>query len=108
MDSYKVVLLPHASGQLNQYISYLQYNLRNDQAARSVWRDAVETQKRLSEIAKYLKFCEDPVLKNLGYRIIHFKSHRYLMIYRIEDDIVYVDAVYHSLQDYEALFSDSL
>lgn len=34
-------------------------------------------------------------------RVIHFKRHNYFMLYRIHDDIVYVDVIYHDLQDYE-------
>lgn len=37
----------------------------------------------------------------LGYRRINFKSHRYFMLYRVEEDKVYVDNIFHELQDYE-------
>lgn len=30
------------------------------------------------------------------------------MIYRIEGTTVYVDAIYHQLQDYENIFADEL
>ena len=45
-------------------------------------------------------------LKKHGYHIIHFMRHRYLMLYRIEGTIAYVDAIYHQLQDYENTFAD--
>ena len=32
---------------------------------------------------------------------IHFKRHKYFMLYRIEGDKVYVDGIYHDSQDYE-------
>lgn len=31
----------------------------------------------------------------------NFLSHRYFMLYRIENDTVYVDNIFHELQDYE-------
>ncbi len=34
--------------------------------------------------------------------------HRYLMLYRIEDATVYIDAIYHHLQNYENTFADEL
>jgi plasmid stabilization system protein ParE len=40
-------------------------------------------------------------LKELGYRRINFLSHRYFMLYRIENDTVYVDNIFHELQDCE-------
>lgn len=36
MDSYEVIITPHALSQLNDYVSYIQYTLFNDQAAESV------------------------------------------------------------------------
>lgn len=32
---------------------------------------------------------------------VKFKSHRYFMLYRVEEDKVYVDNIFHELQDYE-------
>lgn len=57
MDSYNVIISPKALSQLSSYIDYLQYTLLNDQAAHSVWQDAIETRKRLSIIAGSLKLC---------------------------------------------------
>lgn len=108
MDSFNVIISPKALFQLNSYIDYLQYTLLNDQAARNVWQDALETRKRLSEAAGSLDFCTHPLLKKNGYHIIHFLRHRYLMLYRIEGRTVYVDAIYHQLQDYENIFADDL
>ena len=32
---------------------------------------------------------------------VNFLSHRYFMLYRVEGDTVYVDNIFHELQDYE-------
>jgi hypothetical protein len=48
MDSFNVIISPKALSQLNSYIDYLQYTLLNDQAAYSVWQDALETQGQKS------------------------------------------------------------
>ena len=104
MDSYNVIISPKALSQLNSYIDYIQYTLLNVQAALSVWKDAMETRNRLSTMAESLKLCAHPQLKNLGYHAIHFKNHRYIMLYRIDGADVFVDAIYHQLQDYENNF----
>ena len=65
------------------------------------------TIERLSYMASGLKLC-DPRLRDLGYRTIHFKRHNYFMLYRIQDDMVYVDAIYHNLQNYENISSSPL
>lgn len=31
----------------------------------------------------------------------NFLNHRYFMLYRIEDHVVFVDNIFHELQDYE-------
>lgn len=104
MDSYNIIISPKALSQLNSYIDYIQYTLLNDQAARNVWQDAIETKERLAMIAGSLKLCAHPELKRLGYHTINFKNHRYIMLYRINSAFVYVDAIYHQLQDYENTF----
>ena len=52
-------------------------------------------------MAESLKLCENPRLQMFGYRRINFLSHRYFMLYRIEEDIVFIDNIFHELQDYE-------
>lgn len=52
-------------------------------------------------MAGSLKLCDDSKLRALGYRTIHFKHHKYFMLYRIQDGKVYVDGVYHDSLDYE-------
>lgn len=108
MDSFEVIISPKALAQLNNYIDYLQYTLLNDQAAYNMWQDALETRNQLSKVAGSLKPCSHPQLKKNGYRAINFQRHRYLMIYRVEGQTAYVDAIYHQLQDYENTFVDEL
>lgn len=106
MDSYNVIISPKALSQLSAYIDYIQYTLLNEQAARTVWQDALETRSRLSLVAESLKYCKHPLLKERGYRLICFRRHRYVMLYRVVGADVYVDAIYHQLQDFENVFAD--
>ncbi|MDE7311720.1 MAG: type II toxin-antitoxin system RelE/ParE family toxin [Eubacterium sp.] len=108
MDLFEVIISSKALSQLNSYIDYLQYTLLNDQAAYNLWQDALATRDQLSKIAASLKLCSHSELKKNGYRAINFLRHRYLMLYRIEGQYVYVDAIYHQLQDYENTFTDEL
>ncbi|MCM1125964.1 MAG: hypothetical protein NC429_05775 [Lachnospiraceae bacterium] len=61
MDSFDVIISPKALAQLNGYIDYIQYTLMNDQAAYNIWQDALDTRKKLSEVAGSLKFCVYPL-----------------------------------------------
>ena len=108
MDTYKVILSPHAYAQIVDHHDYLRFSLLNEQAAESMWRDAFETVRRLSAVAGSLRFCRTYELRKRGYRLIRFKSHRYVMIYRVEAQTVLIEAVYHELQSYESLFLKNL
>jgi plasmid stabilization system protein ParE len=101
--NYKVVLTYIAEKQLDDILFYLTYVLKNEQAARNVWNDAMDTIGRLESVAGALKECDEPELAQFGYRRINFKFHEYLMLYTIEADTVYIDRIYHRLQDYKNL-----
>lgn len=98
---YKVILSSDAEEDLNQFIRYLLYEKKSRQAASNVLDDFEVTMQSLSHVAGSLKLCENPKLKALGYRKIRFLSHRYFMLFRIEENLVIVDNVFHELQDYE-------
>ena len=98
---YNVVLSAQAQMHFRKIIDYLIYELQNQQAAKSVVDDFDNTIVRLSHVAGSLKLCDDSVLRAKGYRTIHFRKHKYLMVYSIDEDRVYVEGIYHDLQDYE-------
>ena len=74
---------------------------KSKQAAKNFLDDFEATIQSLESIAGSLKLCDNPRLKELGYRRINFFSHRYFMMYRIVEDIVFIDNIFHELQDYE-------
>ena len=98
---YKIYLTEDAEKDLDSHIYYLLYEKRNPQAAQNVLDDFEITKKSLEHIAESLQLCDNPRLKKLGYRRINFKSHSYFMLYRIEDNLVIIDNIFHDLQDYE-------
>ena len=56
---------------------------------------------QFAQIAGSLKLCDAPKLRHLEYRTNHLKRHRYFLLYKIIDNIVRVDGIYHDLQNYE-------
>lgn len=98
---YKVVITSDAEDDLDKFIKYLLFEKQNEQAARSLLNDFEATTQRLSQIAGSLKFCDNPNLRAFEYRKINFLTHRYFLLYRIEDKTVFVDNIFHELQDYE-------
>ena len=100
---YKVYVTDFATEQLDSYVGYIANCLKNKQAARAVMEDYCDTIKSLKICAGSLALLQDKDFKDLGYRRINFFKHRYFMLYRVVDDLVIVDAIYHSLQDYKKM-----
>lgn len=98
---YKVIVTEDAETDMDCFVHYLLFEKKNDQAASNLIDDFEDTIITLTHAAESFKVCENQHLMELGYRRINFKSHRYFMLYRVEDDTVYVDNVFHELQDYE-------
>ena len=71
---YKVVVTADAEEDLDQYIRYLLLVKKSEQAAKNVLEDFEATIQSLNN---------------------------YFMMYRIVEDIVFVDNIFHELQDYE-------
>ena len=102
---YKSALMSGAEEELDRFITYLLLEKKSDQAARNLLSDFEATKTSLSNVAGRLKLCDNPKLRELGYRRINFLSHRYFMLYRIENNTVYVDNIFHELQDYENIMN---
>ena len=106
--AYKVVITPMAEHRLSSYIGYTLNILKNRQAAKAIAEDAKATRIILSNTASMNEYCTNEELRRYGYRKIKFQKHRYIMIYRIDGDIVVVDGMFHELQDYENLFLNEI
>lgn len=98
---YKIVLMRGAEEDLDRFVAYLLFEKKSEQAAINLLNDFETTKTSLSTVAGSLKLCDNPKLRALGYRRINFLSHRYFMLYRIDNNTVYVDNIFHALQDYE-------
>lgn len=98
---YKVVITIDAENDLDQFINYLIYEKKSLQSANNLLDDFDSIIESLTHIAGSLKLCDNPRLRKLGYRRINFLKHIYFMLYRIVDNLVIVDNIFHELQDYE-------
>ena len=99
--TYKVVVTRDAEEDLDNFIKYLIIEKKNMQAAENVLNDYDATIESLRHVAGSLKLCYNSKLRQLEYRRINFLNHRYFMLYRIVDQIVFVDNIFYELQDYE-------
>lgn len=98
---YKVVVTRDAEEDLERFVKYLIIEKESMQAAENVLNDYDATIESLKHVAGSLKLCDNPRLRQSKYRRINFLNHRYFMLYRIEDNVVFVDNIFHELQDYK-------
>lgn len=98
---YKVVITLDAAEDLERFVKYLMDEKKSMQAAENILNDFDATIESLKHVAGSLKLCDNPKLCELEYRRINFLNHRYFMLYRIVDNVVFVDNIFHELQDYE-------
>lgn len=96
---YKVVITEDAEIDLDNFIRYLLFVKKSEQAAKNVLNDFEMTKTRLSVVAESLKECENTKLKD--YKRINFMNHRYFILYRVEENQAVVYHVFHELQDCE-------
>jgi len=99
--AYKVVVTADAVDDIERFIRYLIVEKKSPQSASAVLNDFEESIKTLAIAAESFKLCDNPKLREHGYRRKNFKRHRYFLMYRVVENTVYVDSVFHELQDYE-------
>ena len=96
---YNVEVTDFAFGQLDYIIN----ELMNPEAAANVLDDFDEAIHDLKVSAGAFKLCDEPELAEHGYRKYNLKRHRYILLYRLIDHDVFIDRIYHELQDYQNL-----
>lgn len=98
---YKVIFTENAMEDMDSIAEYLLFHLRNKQAANH-FIDSVENGKFvLSNSAESFQLCLNPRLRSKGYRRLNLDKTKYFLLYRTENSIVFIDGIYHQLQDYE-------
>ncbi len=98
---YKIVVTKDAEDDLDRFIKYLIFEKGSMQAAQNVLNDYDATIEILKHTAGSLKLCDNPRLRKLAYHRINLLNHRYFMVYRIVENVVFIDNIFHELQDYE-------
>ena len=98
---YRVEITDDALDDLDNILYHILFTLKNEQAAQNVLDDFDLTKNHLARVAGSIRLCENPRLRERGYRRLEFQKHNYFMMYRLEGDTAVVDAVFHDLQDFE-------
>lgn len=108
MALYEVRHTEIANKLMDDCIFYIAFQFGNSDAVTSLYHDIIETEERLKYSADSIKLCDDAYLAQKGYRKIKLKKHNYILIYQIIENMVFIEAMFHSLQDYENVFKSTI
>jgi plasmid stabilization system protein ParE len=98
---FNIVLSELAQEQYDKILYYISNTLQNTQAAQSVMQDFDSTAELLKTQAADYGYCNGERLRKLNLRKLHFLKHKYIFVYRIINNTVVIEGIYHELQDYE-------
>ena len=97
---YKLIITEQAEEQLEACVHYLLYQLKNQQAATHFLNEMEKLYDRLEDNPYQFPKCGDVYLEGRGYREAIIPKMEYLVIYRMENDTVYVLGIFHRLENY--------
>lgn len=98
--AYKLEITERAEQLLDQLVYYLLYRLKNEQAAGHLLDEISKVYDRLEENSYQFTESRDVYLKSKQYREAVTTDMNYAVIFKIEDDTVYVLGVFHGLENY--------
>lgn len=99
--AYKVVVTDNALRQLENITDYIIYHLHNKQAAGGILGDFQQACRDLTYLATSISICNDKYLAAKGYRKLALTHYKYLLLYQVRNEIVYVNGIFHMLEKYQ-------
>lgn len=98
---YNLIITERAEQLLDNAISYILYQLKNRQAAKHLLNSVERIYERLQENPFQFPECKDKYLEYKGYREAVFPDMKYIIIYRVENNNVFVLGIFHQSEQYE-------
>lgn len=98
---YNLIITERAEQLLDNTICYILYKLNNRQAAKHLLDNVERIYKRLQENPFQFPECRDKYLSYKGYREAVFPDMRYIIIYRVENNNVFVLGIFHQSEQYD-------
>ena len=90
----------HAEELLDDLVYYLIFRLKNDQAAAHLFDEIEKIYVRLEENPYQFPKSRDVYLNRLGYREAALTDMEYVIVFCIEEALVYVLGIFHQLENY--------
>lgn len=101
---YKLVITERADELLDKLVYYLLYELSNEQAALHLIREIEKLYIRIEDNPFQFPECRDTFLQYLGYHEAVIPGMKYLVIFKISQNKVYILGIFHELENYKEKF----
>ena len=98
--AYQIIATKESERLIEGCIDYILNTLIEPAAASHFVDELDKLYSRLEDNPFQFRCCSDESLANLGYRECQFSSMNYRLIFRIENELVYIVAVYHYSEDF--------
>ena len=100
--AYRLEVTLEGELRIEQRISYLINEKQNISAAIHLADNIELLYDRIANNPYEFPLCEDYALAIMGYRKAIMSDMNYKLIYKIEDDIIYVVGLFNDLEDYSS------
>ena len=98
--SYNLIITEHANQLIDNLLGYLFHKLHHPEAALHLMDELDAVYDRLEDNPLQFPESTDELLSHKGYREALLTDMDYRIVFRIEDQTVYIVGVYHGLEDY--------
>ncbi len=98
---YEVIITKRAEESLNAIIDYFSITIMNAFARKKFYKDFISTLDFLKDSPRVMQLSKNPKLNKMGYRMIKLSKYKYLVLYTIDENIVYIQDIIHQSQNYE-------
>jgi plasmid stabilization system protein ParE len=99
--AYKLMITDRAEELLDQLVSYILFKFKNETAVKHLLDGIEQVYQRLMDNPYQFADSRDAFLKRKGYKEAVVKDMDYILIFRIDGDVVYVLGIFHQLENYK-------
>lgn len=98
--AYKLIVTDRADELIDRSVSYLLNQLKNPDAASHFLDELERVYSRLEDNPYQFAESKDRFLFLRGYREALFQRMRYRVVFRVDEQTVFILGVFHDLEDY--------
>ena len=98
--AYKIIVTERAEELIDNLVYHLLFRLKNKQAAIHLLNGIENVYDRLEIYPLQFPLCPDNYLANRGYHEALVPEMKYVIIFSIINDTVYIVGVFHQLENY--------